>query len=62
MNLAGSKLAEERRKGKVPIKGGEVQQEKGFRKIEREDLEKNKRENCNSRIRLKVFSLKSYPW
>ena len=28
----------------MPIKGGEVQQEKGFRKIEREDLEKNKRE------------------
>ena len=34
----------ERGKGKLSIKGGEVQQEKGFNKIERKDLRKNKRE------------------
>ena len=31
-------------RGKLSIKGGEVQQEKGFSKIKRKDLGKNKRE------------------
>jgi len=34
----------ERGRGKMPIKGGEVQQDGRFRKIEEESLETNKRE------------------
>ena len=40
MNPTRSEPAGEIRKGKVPIKGGDVQLKRGFKKIEREDLEK----------------------
>ena len=33
----------------MPIKGGEVQQDSGFRKIQKESLDKNKRERERER-------------
>ena len=44
MNLVGNRPTRERVKGNVPIKGGDVQHERGFIKIKREDLEKSKKE------------------
>ena len=43
-NPTRNRIAGKRGTGKLSIKGGEVQQEKGFSKIKRKDLGKNKRE------------------
>ena len=43
-NPIGNRPVVERGKGTMPIKGGEVQQDGRFRKIEEESLENNKRE------------------
>ena len=57
LNPARSRSARERRKGKVPIKGGEVQHKRGVQKNwERILREEQERENCNSWVDIRAFS------